>query len=338
MLFSIVIPMYNVECFIKDCLDSIINQKFSDYEIILVDDGSTDKTVYEAETFINQYRSKVHIELIRKENSGASESRNLGLKRSTGKYIIFMDSDDVMLPNSLNVMAEATQSNADLYVFSLKKNIDGCIKDSTLTDLSPFYIRNEQSINLIDEYLRKTNFKITWQPWSKLFLREIIEKNNLHFDSRLHSCNDFNFFFNFFFCAHSVQFINTPTTLYTVDRIGAISTTKIMRRVQSNTLAYKIFFENVYCTDSTRNEVLDYASYLFLCALDLCSELESEDLKIVKKIIQNNKEIYYYSQRKTAIMKRFLFRIFGLKSGAYLYSLFRSKICDILKFKRTSDL
>lgn len=338
MLFSIIIPMYNVEKYIENCIDSIVNQEFTDYELILVDDGSTDRTVDIAKKNISKSHIIHSVHLIRKENSGASDSRNLGLKYATGKYIVFMDSDDTMLPEALEVMAKASKSDQDLYVFSLKKRKDEEILESTLTQLVSFSIKKEKSLDVLEEYLKRTNFKITWQPWAKLFKREIIETNNVQFDSRLHSCNDFNFFFSYFLFVHSVEFVNTPTVIYTVDREGSISTTKTMRRLNSNTFAYAKFFDDIDRIDDTKECLLDYASHLFLCALDLCANISEKELKIIKSLVAEHMTVYKYSKRKTSILKRGLFRVFGLKNGAIIYAKIRSIACSILKLEGESDL
>lgn len=119
--FSIIIPAYNVESFLPACLDSVLSQDFSDYEIILVDDGSTDSTT----TICRQYAQKdpcVH--LIIQPNSGLSEARNSGVKKSTGEYLIFLDGDDSLTPGTLTKIVgaldqfhETAQAPVDLLRF-----------------------------------------------------------------------------------------------------------------------------------------------------------------------------------------------------------------------------
>jgi glycosyltransferase involved in cell wall biosynthesis len=101
MKFSIIVPMYNVAKYIKKCLDSLLNQNFDDYEIILIDDKSTDNTLEEVGNFILNPK----IKLIKKEyNSGLSDTRNLGLGLAKGEYILFIDSDDYITVNSLSTL------------------------------------------------------------------------------------------------------------------------------------------------------------------------------------------------------------------------------------------
>ena len=99
--FTIIVPVYNSEKFIKRCISSILNQNFFDYEIIIINDCSTDASNRICKKFRQDNLNK--IKLIKNEkNLGAGQSRNLGLKYASGRYIIFLDSDDYLLENSLN--------------------------------------------------------------------------------------------------------------------------------------------------------------------------------------------------------------------------------------------
>lgn len=108
---SVIIPLYNVEKYIEECLDSILTQKIDyTYEIILVDDGSTDKTAKLVEPYL-----KDNIKLICQQNSGQSVARNRALYESHGKYIMFVDGDDVLLPDAIqNLMDAAIKNCADI--------------------------------------------------------------------------------------------------------------------------------------------------------------------------------------------------------------------------------
>lgn len=91
MKFSIIVPVYNVEKYIKDCLDSILNQSYDNFEVIVVNDGSTDKS----KEIVEQYKDK-KIKLYNKENTGVADTRNFGINQCTGEYFIFVDSDDTI--------------------------------------------------------------------------------------------------------------------------------------------------------------------------------------------------------------------------------------------------
>ncbi len=107
--FSIVIPVYNKEKYIQKTLDSVLTQTFEDFEIILVDDGSKDKSY---KIIKNIKDSRIH--LIRQENGGPSKARNLGIKESKGQFIVFLDADDIWFPNKLEKQYKLHSENPEL--------------------------------------------------------------------------------------------------------------------------------------------------------------------------------------------------------------------------------
>lgn len=114
-LLSIIIPVYNVENYLEECLNSILNQNFTDYEIILVDDASTDKSGYICDEYALKYENIKVIHL--KCNSLLGAARNIGLKNAIGEYVHFCDADDLYIENSLNYIAEnLNYNNSDVVV------------------------------------------------------------------------------------------------------------------------------------------------------------------------------------------------------------------------------
>lgn len=105
-LISIIIPVYNVEKYLRVCLDSVINQSYSDYEVILVDDGSTDSSP----AICDEYCSKdIRFQVIHQENMGLASARNTGIRAAKGQYLYFIDSDDCIHPDLLKIMVSAAE-------------------------------------------------------------------------------------------------------------------------------------------------------------------------------------------------------------------------------------
>lgn len=112
---SIIIPIYNVEKYLRQCLDSAVNQTLSNIEIILINDGSTDNSSCIAREYSLNYS---FIKLIEQKNSGQSIARNKGIDAANGKYIYFLDSDDYIEINAIeNLYKEAERNNLDLVLF-----------------------------------------------------------------------------------------------------------------------------------------------------------------------------------------------------------------------------
>ena len=114
--FSVVIPVYNVGEVLRKCLDSLLNQPFNDYEIILVNDGSTDcKTIEICEEY---GKSKSIIRLFNKPNGGCIDARRYGTLQSKGKYITYGDGDDFFAEDYIQILHDAVRHPADLYIFN----------------------------------------------------------------------------------------------------------------------------------------------------------------------------------------------------------------------------
>ena len=123
MRLSIIVPIYNVAPYLRKCVDSLITQDISDYEIILVDDGSTDNSGAIADELVDAFRlsplaSRLEMRVIHQSNSGLSEARNTGTREAKGQYILFVDSDDYLQPNTLGTLLEqAERDNLDVLRF-----------------------------------------------------------------------------------------------------------------------------------------------------------------------------------------------------------------------------
>lgn len=177
-MLSIIVPMYNCELFIEECLESIYkcNKKYiNNTEIILVDDGSKDETLSICNKFINKHKN-MKINIISIENHGVSYARNLGIENSTGKYIMFLDSDDYLSSNSLDIIFENLDENNDIVFFS--KTLD--------ENLS-----KEQMILKLSGYGNK-GVGISG-PYSKVFKKKFLEKNKINFDTNLINGEDMIF-------------------------------------------------------------------------------------------------------------------------------------------------
>jgi len=123
--FSVIIPAYNVEKYIKKCVDSVLNQTYKNYEIIIVNDGSTDKTFEIIKTNYTQH----NIKIINQANGGLSCARNVGVQNSCGKYLIFLDSDDWWEDDLLeNLKKKIVEDNYDIVGFKLQKRYDDANK------------------------------------------------------------------------------------------------------------------------------------------------------------------------------------------------------------------
>lgn len=172
--YSIIIPVYKVEQYLRQCVDSILSQTFKNYEVILVDDGSPDNSGKMCdEIATNDARVKV----IHKQNAGLSSARNIGLEKAQGEYVLFLDSDDWW--DDVNALekidAKLSVCKCDVLIFGMKKYFS---QSGLFGDERPPKIPKEQANSF--ETLMKANI-FTACAWNKVVRRTIIEENKLRF-------------------------------------------------------------------------------------------------------------------------------------------------------------
>lgn len=215
---SIIVPIYNVEKHLARCIESIISQNFSDWELILVNDGSTDESKHIAEAYVNK-DSRVH--LINSNNYGVSHARNIGLMNATGKYISFIDSDDELEQNAFATFNNIeTIHQASLYKFGYNKIING-IKSSVISQQVGLF--NVPQTLLIIEQNMYSGFL-----WNSIFKKDIIYKHQLKFDESISWCEDHLFFYEYLSCCKEIYICDSiyykyyvgvnPTSLSSIKR------------------------------------------------------------------------------------------------------------------------
>lgn len=167
---SIIVPVYNVESYLKECIESIINQTYKELEILLIDDGSTDGSG----SICDEYKQKDNrIKTIHQNNRGISNARNVGLKSASGKYICFVDSDDLIHPQMVELLYNSLIDNdADI---SICHEISFSDNDSFVFDTYESYTKEciEDRIQLLTHTTDDWTGPINWS-WNKIYKRELI--------------------------------------------------------------------------------------------------------------------------------------------------------------------
>lgn len=207
MQYSVIIPVYNAERTLRRCLDSLVGQQFSDYELLLINDGSTDDSDAICREYANTYPC---VRYFAKENGGVSSARNLGLEQAEGEYILFVDSDDYVSENYFASLSDALENAAaDLLLFGYR-NFGGV---STEWDTGVFYENTEVGVaEQISSAMRQYLFS---SLLSKAFKRQIIEQHNIRFANDLAIGEDQAFIFTYAMHIRSIGSIGYH--LYNVD-------------------------------------------------------------------------------------------------------------------------
>lgn len=201
---SVIVPVYKTEDKLNRCIDSILNQTFTDFELILVDDGSPDN----CGKICDEYALKDgRIIVIHKENGGVGEAKNTGIKNATGNYITFIDSDDYVDHDYLETLIKANNNNYDLIVCGVKYVSSDTLQVNEKLDFGGDYIINKEDFNkliyrLLD--LRALNYHV-----AKLYKLELVRKNGILFtDFRKTGADDTLFNFDFLAKANHLLILN----------------------------------------------------------------------------------------------------------------------------------
>ena len=167
---SIIVPIYNAEKYLNKCIDSLVNQTKKELEFILVNDGSTDSS----EDIIKSYKDK-RIKYFKNKNQGIGKTRNFGIDKATGKYLMFLDSDDYLDINACEKLYnKAIKEKSDLVVFDFYR-VEDTLKEVTINNFKSSSLKENPNL-LLD---------INLGPCNKLIKRELIDKNNTRFNEEL---------------------------------------------------------------------------------------------------------------------------------------------------------
>lgn len=211
MLFSIIIPAYNAEAYLSLCLDSIFSQEFEDYEVIVINDGSTDRTEALLEEYVANHRN---LHLLNQENHGMATARNRGLEEAQGDYVMFIDSDDQIAEDALKTLAgqifgeDIIEFGSSIYNEGTQTTTHFQLSSSNFQPCSGWgYFCRERLIP------RPVHFVCIWQ---RVYRRAFLEENNLRFVDGLRRAEDDLFTTMTFLHAQSVKTIADCLYIYHV--------------------------------------------------------------------------------------------------------------------------
>lgn len=201
---SVIVPVYKVEEYIGQCIESILSQTFNDFELILVDDGSPDSSG----AICDQYAQKdSRIQVIHKENGGVSSARNTGIENASGQWIYFVDSDDWVETTTLKLLYEQTEKvSTDLVLHGLSNDY---IYKNQIAKNKYTIIADSDYKQIIEE---TDKWGLLKGPVCKLFKSSIINNGNIKFDTSLSYGEDTKFSFEYLALCNSISFI--PRHLY----------------------------------------------------------------------------------------------------------------------------
>jgi len=313
---SVIIPVYNVEKYLKECLDSVINQTFNDIEIICIDDGSTD-TSY---SILEEYAKKDNrFVILKQENRGAGVARNKGIEVARGEYLYFLDSDDFI---DCTLLEKA-------YIKIKENDSDICIfKTYFYNDKTKKITINWNWENKFDKVQGKKTFNakiipneifliFTIPAFTKLYSKSFIMNNSIRFQE-IKTCNDV--FFNFYTlaCANSISFLNEHLVNYRSAQINNLTSNRA-RTIECIQLAFNLLKQKLI--ENNLFDMLQISYYkIFAWCVDFeVSLLPTNELKKewCTKLLQEVPKKYWTPDLAALFENKFVFILKKLFSIIY---------------------
>ena len=318
MLFSIVIPVYNVAPYLRECVDSVLAQEFTDYEIILVDDGSTDNSPNICDKYAETH---TQIKVIHKANGGLSDARNFGTKEAQGDYLMFLDSDDFW--NGKNILFEIyniiKENNPDLIIHELSSFYD-------LEKIIPRKFKNEGiqkfSLDFKNDLKELVNNDIYYATaCNKIIKTSIIKENNIEFSKgKLHE--------DVAWCADIIPYVSSyslykkPFYYYRKEREGSL-TVQIKPKNIIDLIDIISEKENLLSKINGGLSYLSYNYYIYLNNINLLEEEQKQ--KYLKKLIELDYLLDYYPRNILSFkgkMRLAFYKLLGIKyTGLIEYNI-----------------
>lgn len=296
-LFSIIVPIYNVEEYLPQCIESVLKQNLQDYELILIDDGSTDSSSKICEQYSKKYSS---IKLIHQSNAGLSAARNTGVAAASGEYLIFLDGDDYLEPSALEAISNALEPGLDLLRYQAQEVFD----DNRV-------IRHEETgfatTTGIKAFPKLAHYHYTENAWLYAYRREFFAKNQFQYAK---GCIAEDFGLTPVIIAHADTTKAIPNICYNYrQRDGSImhDTTKISRRIRDIEQQFQTAIPNIAAVPHSE-PILHYLIVSFLT--DATTLSRSDFLGIYQSAKKSGMLRYIHPSSLRAIPRALLLRYF----------------------------
>lgn len=337
-LVSIIVPIYNAQKYLDECIESIVNQTYKNIEIILVNDGSTDNSI----EICKEYSIKdSRIIVIDKINTGVSDSRNIGIKRSSGEYICFVDSDDFLDSKFVEVMVNAiSQDYIDMAYCNYMYYYSGKFIQKKPRLTSKTYDIEELKSRIIDD--GTMSGILFGSVWCGIYKKEIIEKYNIKFYEHIKHNEDGVFNIEYCLNANKINVLSDKSLYFY--RQTESSSSRTYTKENKTQLASQLIFEickNNICSKELQKQILCRTiSENFWHILNLCSKRNNDSyyniIKELKMILKDEdlKKCYYYINKEEinrykniylTLMKKKKYRTIYILTR-YIYPFLSSKL------------
>jgi len=313
-LVTIIVPCYNAEKYLAACVDSVISQDYQNWECLLINDGSVDKTL----DLIKYYSDKDRRFIVfTQENLGLSATRNRGIDNANGEFIFFLDSDDVLSRDAIGILVSSFQNNDIITGVTITATFSG----ENMSESSPLLHPKEGTItfenNKNEVLIRTMETGLTPVAQNRLYRKDFINKNKIRFQSGILHEDELWFFETMLF-AKNVKFINSKTYFYRIDNQDSITKNVGDRNLESYLQVMETIVKNYSQHEHFNGIAKWYSVYIKKIFLDfairertklsdqIISRLESALKDWYRplgneSILSKNNEIYYKTINKLSL-------------------------------------
>lgn len=286
--FSLIIPAYNVEKYIKKCLDSVLNQTYNNYEIIIINDGSTDNT----SKILESYKSNKKIKIINQENKGLSNARNTGVSNAKGDYILFIDSDDFIEKELLEILNK-TIKDEDLVRFQIR------ILDETNKIIKEYKEETFNNLNGIEAFNKLSKYNLVELAVCYVYKKDTFLKNNYKFEEKTYH-EDFGLIPYIIISSKKVTSINYIGYNYLQRKNSIMNNTDYEKEIKKSNDVLKHYKNLIKWSQNIEGDLTIYKSFIANSVILKSLNLKEKDYKnYIKKLkeykvydnlLTNNKE------------------------------------------------
>ena len=313
MKLSIIVPVYNVEKTLGNCVESIISQTYQDIEIILIDDGSFDNSTKISDSYTKIYDNVI---IIHQRNNGVSSARNKGLGCVSGDLITFVDSDDTLDIDMYELLVSGFESGTDVVHCSYKRIENGETKN--IGGSGEIMIQNREEA--IEYFLRGKRF--TGSLWNKIIRRPIIDL--CRFNETLVNNEDLLFFFQILNNSQTIKFIDTCKYNYIVRQESATNTVNEVKKLNDSLYVCQYMYEHSYDENLKQiafNRLVSTETFLY----QILIKHRSREKEVVRKYLKE------HEKQSEQLSKRNKIILFGLLYIPHIYCAVRNIFDKIRK-------
>lgn len=335
MKVSVIIPAFNVESTIEKCVVSVLNQTYKNIELIVVDDGSKDRTV----SIISRIKDK-KLKVIKQDNRGSGAARNTGLRAASGSFVMFVDADDAILPNMVETLVRYQQEYQVDLIKSGLKGISANGLETVITCKRKFFYssKNEIHTHFFEIFSNGLN-----SPVGKLYRLSILKKNEILFDEELALTEDLHFNLRYLEVINSALFI--PEVFYQYYLYNSTATTKYRENLFVQRKKAIILLEHYLIRNSLDKSMIPYL-YIKLVFASAIQEIEHKTpgRERIRDITQNLRRQEVKDAltecHPSGILEKVLYKIIKLQNSMLIdlsaRVMLAIKKCSFLQIKRIS--